>query len=157
MAGGFLRAGDTVSGQEARAVANINGNIENLFMIKSYEATAEKQKSEVRTIGKRGVQHKANGWIGKIKMEMYYCSSLFRKLMMEYIKTGRDAYFDITIINEDPTSTVGAQTMQFYSVNLDSVPMALINTEDTELSETVEATYDDIDMLTEFVKPSNLR
>ena len=51
---------------------------------------------------------------------------------------------------------MGAQIVSFYSVNLDSVPMALINTDDTTLTEKVEATFDDVDMLQEFAKPGNM-
>jgi len=56
----YLRAGDTISGQEGKATANINGEIVDLFFIKSLEASFEKNKVEIRTLGKRGVQHKRN-------------------------------------------------------------------------------------------------
>ena len=41
-------------------------------------------------------------------------------MMLEYIKTGRDTYFDIQVINEDPTSSVGKQTVVLKKVNIDS-------------------------------------
>jgi len=43
----FLRAGDTISGQEGKATANIDGNVHDMFFIKSLEATFEKLKTEV--------------------------------------------------------------------------------------------------------------
>ena len=153
---GFLRAGDTISGQECAAQAIINGQVEQLFMIRSLEATAEKNKEAVRTMGKRGVQHKAAGWSGSGSMTVYYVTSMFRRLMMDYIKNGRDIYFDIIITNEDPTSTIGRQTVVLHGCNLDSVVLAKMDTESSVLDEDLDFTFDDADLLEEFTTPENL-
>lgn len=58
----FLKANDTISGQEGRAYATINGQVEEMFYIKTLEASVEKEKAEVKTLGRRGVQHKTTGW-----------------------------------------------------------------------------------------------
>ena len=149
----FLKAGDTISGQEGTAQANINGQIHDLFFTKSIEATAEKNKTEVKTLGKRGTQHKACGWSGSGSMTIYYVTSLFRKLMIEYIKTGKDTYFDLIITNEDATSTVGKQTMVLYNCNIDSTILAKLDVESEVLDEELEFTFDDADLLDEFGKP----
>lgn len=44
----FLKASDTISGQEGRAYATINGQTEEMFYVKTLEATVEKQKAEVK-------------------------------------------------------------------------------------------------------------
>lgn len=150
----FLRAGDTISGQEGRAYATINGQVEEMFYVRSLEATVERQKTEVRTLGRRGVQHKASGWTGTGTMTIYYVTSLFRQLMLNYIKTGRDVYFDITIVNEDPTSTIGRQTVVLKNVNLDSVVVARLDTETEVLDEEISFTFDDIDILDTFNAPA---
>ena len=150
----FLKAGDTISGQEGRAYATINGQVEEMFYVRTLEATIEKQKTEVRTLGRRGVQHKASGWTGTGTMTIYYVTSLFRQLMLNYIKTGRDVYFDITVVNEDPTSTIGRQTVVLKNVNLDSVVVARLDTETEVLDEEVSFTFDDIDILDTFNAPA---
>jgi len=150
----FLKAGDTISGQEGRAYATINGQVEEMFYIKSLEATIEKQKTEVRTLGKRGVQHKATGWTGSGTMTMYYVTTLFRRLMLDYIKNGRDVYFDVTIVNEDPTSSIGRQTVVLKNVNLDSVMAARLDTETEVLDEEISFTFDDVDIMDSFVNPA---
>ncbi|MFV0401108.1 MAG: phage tail tube protein [Oscillospiraceae bacterium] len=152
----YLRAGDTISGQEGSAQAIINGNVENLFMIQSLEATIEKNKEAVRTLGRRGEQQKAAGWSGSGSMTIYYVSSLFRKLMMDYVKHGRDLYFDIIIQNEDPTSTIGRQTVALHGVNLDSVLAASLDVEATALTEDIAFTFDDVDLMEEFTLPTNM-
>lgn len=149
----FLKAGDTISGQEGRAYATINGQVEEMFYIKSLEATIEKQKTEVRALGKRGTQHKATGWTGSGTMTIYYVTTLFRQLMLDYIKNGRDVYFDVTIVNEDPTSSIGRQTVVLRGVNLDSVVAAKLDTEAEVLDEDVDFTFDDVDILDSFGRP----
>lgn len=150
---GFFKADDTISGQEARAYTTINGQVEEMFYAKNLEATAEKNKSEIKTLGKRGTQHKATGWSGSGSMTIYYATSMFRKMMLEYIKNGKDIYFDIQVINEDPTSSIGKQTTVLKNVNLDSVVMAQFDVDSDALEEDIDFTFDDVDILDEFGKP----
>ncbi|OAB25897.1 phage portal protein [Paenibacillus macquariensis subsp. defensor] len=150
----FLNAMDTISGQEGRAYATIGGQVEEMFYIKTLEATVEKQKTEVKTLGRRGTQHKANGWAGTGSMTIYYVTSRFRQLMLNYIKTGKDTYFDITIVNEDEGSSIGKQTVVLRGVNLDSVIMAKIDTESDVLEEDTDFTFDDVDILDQFGAPT---
>lgn len=150
---GFLRADDTISGKEGRAYATINGRVEEMFFIKQLEATIEKEKAEVKTLGRRGTQHKATGWSGSGSMTIYYVTTLFRQLMLDYIKTGKDTYFDVTIVNEDPTSSIGRQTVVLKNVNLDSVIVAKLDTESDALDEDVDFTFDDVDVLDSFRAP----
>ncbi|MFD2613539.1 phage tail tube protein [Paenibacillus gansuensis] len=149
----FLKAGDIVSGQEGRGWITINGINHEMFYLRNLRATAEKNKSEIKTIGKRGTQRKATGWSGTGSMTIFYVTSMFRKLMYDYIKTGKDVYFDITIVNEDPNSTIGKQTVTLKGVNLDSVVMAALDADADELDEDIDFTWEDIDMPDQFVAP----
>lgn len=150
---GFLRAQDTISGQEARAYATINGQVEEMFYAKKIEAKAKKSKKSIKTIGKRGSQNKATGWEGTGTLTIYYTTSLFRKLMLEYMKTGKDTYFDLQIVNEDPTSSIGKQTTVLKGVNLDEVTLASFDVDSEVLEEEISFTFDDADLLDEFGKP----
>ncbi|MGG1597612.1 phage tail tube protein [Paenibacillus naphthalenovorans] len=151
---GFLKAGDIISGQEGRAHATINGLNYEMFYLRNLRATAEKQKSDIKTLGKRGTQRKAAGWSGTGSMTIYYVTSMFRKMMYDYIKTGKDVYFDITIVNEDPNSTIGRQTVTLLGVNLDSVVMAALDVDADELDEDIDFTWEDIDMPDLFADPT---
>lgn len=155
----YLKAGDVISGQEAAAtmlVHNADGttSVENMFWAKNLEATAEIQKTEVYTLGKRGAQNKPNGWSGSGNMTIYYVTSLFRRMVVQYIKTGRPVYFDITVTNNDPGSTIGAQTTILKNCSLDSVILAKFDVESEVLDESVDFTFDDVDILDEFQAPT---
>jgi hypothetical protein len=149
----FLRAGDTISGQEGKATANIDGNVQDMFFVKSLEATFDKEKVEVKTLGKRGTQHKGVGWSGAGSMTLYYVTTLFRQMALKYAKTGKDTYFDITIVNDDPTSTIGKQTMVLYNCNIDSTILAKLDTDSDTLDEDIDFTFDDFDILDSFGNP----
>lgn len=149
----YLKAGDIISGQEGKATMKVEGNIENMFFVKQLEATFEKQKSEVHTLGHRGTQHKTTGWTGSGSMTIYYVSTLFRKLAQKYAREGKDVYFDITIENDDPTSTIGRQTVVLYGCNLDSTTIAKLDVDNTELDEDLDFTFEDFEILDEFQKP----
>lgn len=146
----FLRASDTISGQEGKAFIKIGDRMEEMFYIKTLEATVEKEKAELKTMGHRGVQHKAIGWKGTGTMTTYYVTSLFRELMLEYMQTGKDAYFMIEVRNEDPGSDAGRQTVILEGVNLDSVIMASLDTEAEALEEEVAFTFENVRMETPF-------
>lgn len=149
----FLRSSDTISGQEGRATAKIDGNVVDLFFIKNLEANFEKTKTEVKTLGHRGVQHKATGWSGSGSMTIYYVTSLFRKLAYKFAKTGVDTYFNITITNEDPTSTVGKQTLTLINCNIDSTVLAKLDTDADTLEEDLDFTFEDFELTDEFGNP----
>lgn len=149
----FLRAGDTISGQEGKATAVIDGIVQDLFFVKSLEATFEKSKAEVKTLGHRGIQHKGTGWSGSGSMTIYYVTSLFRQMALKYAKTGEDTYFTITVVNDDKGSTIGKQTIVLYNCNIDSVLLTKLDTESDALEEDIDFTFDDFDILDSFGNP----
>ena len=155
----YLKAGDTISGQEVVAtmvVKNLDGKRinETMFWAKNLEASIKIDKTELRTIGKRGAQNKPTGWTGTGSMNIYYITSLFRRMMMQYVKTGVPVYFDMTVINSDPGSTVGTQTVVLKNCSLDSIIIAKFDVEAEVLDESVEFTFDDVDLLDNFAKPT---
>ena len=139
-----------VNGAMGKCIATIDGNFEELFYVKNIEVNVDKEKSEIKVLGQTGAKHKANGWKGSGSMNMYYCTSLFRKMMLEYIKKGIDKYFDIIVENDDPNSSIGKQTAVIKGVNLDSIVMAKLDIDSTELDEDIDFTFNDIDLLNEF-------
>ena len=150
---GYLKAGDIISGQEARAYLKIDGKVKLMFYAKKLVATAAKEKIAVKTLGKRGTQYKTNGWSGKGEMTIYYATSDFRKLMCDYIRNGIDTEFDIQVINDGPASTIGAQDITLTGCNLDSVIMAAFDVDSESLSENVKFTFDGVSLAEGFGVP----
>lgn len=148
-----LNAPDTISGKEGRAYAKINGNNEELFMAKTIEANVEKNKSEIKAIGKRMTGHKTTGANGSGSMTLYYLTPMFRAMIKQWKETGVDVYFDMVVENDDQESSAGKQSTLLIGCNLDSVVLAKLDGDsDDALDEDVDFTFEDFDILTPFTK-----
>lgn len=147
----FFRESDAISGKQARAYITINGQREELFYAKSLEATIEKNKVDVPILGKPNTSQRSAGWSGSGTLTIYYVTSVFRRLMIEYAKTGRDFWFDLQVVNEDPQSSAGKQTIVLRNCNLDSIVITQFDaTSDDMLEEELPFTFSDVDMLDQF-------
>lgn len=150
----YLKGRDVISGQEGTAFMQINGRNEFMFYVKELKATVKKQKEKVRTLNRRGTQNKSTGFEGEGKMTIYGVTSQFKQMMLDYMKNGRDTFFDIQITNDDATSSIGRQTTVLRECNLDEVVMANLNVEDEFLEEEVNFTFEDVDLLESFKTPT---
>ena len=146
----YLRAKDTINGALGTCFAIIDGNRYEIMQAKNVEAKVEKTKSEIPILGLTSKQHKAGGWNGTGTMEVYYISSLFRQIMLEYMKNGVDTYFELLITNEDPTSATGKQTVLLKGVNINSMVITKLDIEKDALDETMTFTFNDADLLDVF-------
>lgn len=141
-----MHAGDAVTGSQASCYATIEGKRYCLMQAISLEANFERQKTQVPILGRLGKGNKATGWSGSGTMTIHYNTSIFRELLYRYKETGRDVYFDIQIINEDPTSVVGRQTVILKDCNLDGGVLARFDADAEYLDETVDFTFDDFEL-----------
>lgn len=146
-----LSSQDAISGKEGTAYAKVNGNNEEMFYAKSIEATVEKTKSEIKSIGKRMTGHKTTGMNGTGTMTLYYVSPIFRQMLKTYKDSGRDMYFDMVVENDDPSSAAGKQSVLLIGVNMDSTILTQLDGDtDDALEEEVEFTFEDFDILESF-------
>ncbi len=77
--------------------------------------------------------------------------------MFDYIKTGKDFYFDLQVSNEDPISSVGKQTVVAKNCNLDSVAwFKFDSTSDDALEEEMPFTFSDVALSDSFKKPTGV-
>jgi hypothetical protein len=147
----FFRNQDAISGKMARAYLKMNEQNIELFYAKAIEATIEKNKVDVPILGKTNTSKRSAGWSGSGTLTIYYVTSLFRKLMEEYVKTGKDFWFDLMIVNEDPVSSAGKQTVVLKNCNLDSVIIAKFDaSSDDMLEEELPFTFDDVEIIDQF-------
>lgn len=147
---GTLKAWDAINGAMGTCYAIIDGSKEEMIYVKNIEAKIDKEKSEIRVLGHTGTKHKTTGWKGTGSMTLYYATSKFRKVMLDYIKQGIDMYFELVIENNDPSSEIGRQVISLKKVNIDSISMGKLDVNMTELDEELDFTFDDVDILTDF-------
>ena len=145
-----MNAKDAVSASLAECFVTIEGNRYNFMQAIDLEATFEKQKTEVPILGKTGRGNKSTGWKGTGTATFHYNTSIFRELLYRYKNTGEDIYFDIQVTNEDPTSSVGRQTVILKDCNIDGGILAKFDADADYLDETLDFTFEDFEIPEKF-------
>lgn len=141
-----MKAKDTVCAALAECFVTIGTRRYNFMQAISLEVKFEKNKVEVPILGKTGKGNKASGWKGTGSATFHYNTSIFRKMMLEYKDSGKDAYFEIQISNEDATSEAGRQTMILVDCNIDGGILAKFDADGEYLDEEMDFTFEDFKM-----------
>ena len=150
MARSVMHAKDTVSASLAECYVTIEDKSYNLMQAINLEANFEKNKTEVPILGKTGKGNKATSWTGTGSATFHYNTSVFRMLMYRYKETGQDVYFDIQVTNEDPTSSVGRQTVILKDCNVDGGILAKFDADAEYLDEDMDFTFEDFEIPEQF-------
>lgn len=150
MANTIMNAKDSLSAKLAECYVTIGNNRYNFMQAINLEATMEKNKVQVPILGKTAKGNKSSGWVGKGKAKFHYNTSVFRRLLRDYKNSGEDIYFDIQIINDDPTSAAGTQSVMLIDCNLDGGVIAKFDAEGTFLDEEMSFTFEDFKLIEEF-------
>ena len=137
------RARNTISGKEGRAFLD---GVE-LFQCKKIEATMEKEKSEVKVMGRRMTGHKTIGGAGTGTLTIYKATSQFVEIAQAYVKRGEDPYLTIETVTDDKSSGRGAERVILRDVNLDSVMVANLDADAEVLEEEIPFTFEDLDVV----------
>lgn len=145
-----MNAKDAVSASLAECFITIEGNRYNFMQAINLEANFEKNKTEVPILGKTGKGNKTTGWKGTGKATFHYNTSIFRELLYRYKNTGEDIYFDIQVTNEDPTSSVGRQTVILKDCNLDGGLLTKFDADAEYLDEDINFTFEDFEIPEKF-------
>ena len=153
----IMQGKDTVSAQLAECYVTIDGNRYNFMQAINLEAKMEKTKTEVPILGKTGKGNKAAGWKGTGSATFHYNTSIFRKVMKEYKNSGKDIYFDIVVVNDDPTSDAVSQTITLMDCNLDNIIIAKFDADGEYLDESFDFTFEDWDIPEEFTMLNGMR
>lgn len=145
-----MNAKDAVSASLAECFVTIEGNRYNFMQAINLEASIEKSKTTVPILGKTGKGNRSTGWNGSGSATFHYNTSIFRQLLERYKNTGEDVYFDIQVTNEDPTSSVGRQTVILKDCNIDGGILTKFDADAEYLDEDMDFTFDDFEIPEKF-------
>lgn len=152
-----MNAKDTVSASLAECFVTIEGQRYHFMQAINLEAKMEKNKSEVPILGKTGKGNKSTGWKGTGSATFHYNTSIFRELLYKYKETGEDIYFDIQITNEDPTASVGRQTVVLKDCNVDGGIIAKFDADAEYLDEEMDFTFEDFEIPEKFTMLNGMK
>ena len=147
---GYLRAKDTVNGALGTCYALIGGKRHELMQVKNVQAKVKKTRTAIPILGLTAKQQKSGGWEGTGVMTVYYVSSLFREVMVDYMKNGVDTYFELMLTNEDTTSDTGRQTVLLKDVNIEEMLIGKIDVSETAMEEEMKFTFGGVELLDTF-------
>jgi len=152
----FLLERDALNGKEGKGFAGVNGRNTEMFGMKKFRTDADFQEADFKVVGTRLVQKKTTGVVLSGSMTIYYGTPEFVALVEEYLKTGKLPYFTLQITNDDPATSVGAQTIAFYNVKLQKVPIAILDADIDFLSIDVMFSFTSFEILRAFNAPAQL-
>ncbi|MCI9047482.1 MAG: phage tail tube protein [Hungatella sp.] len=152
----FLLERDALNGKSGSGFMTINGENHEMFGMKKFQSDAEFQESDFKVVGTTLVQKKTTGVSLTGSMTIYYGTPYFLRLLQEYLKTGKLPYFTLQITNDDPSTSVGAQTVVLYDVKLQKIPVAILDAEAEYLEMEVSFSYRTLEVLDWFKDPEQL-
>ena len=146
----IMKGKDAISGSLAKCFVTIEGKRFNFMQAINVKAEMEKNKVEVPILGKTGKGNKAAGWKGTGNATFHFNTSIFREVLQEYTRTGKDLYFDMQIVNEDPTASVDKQTILLIDCNLDGGIIAQFDADADYLEDEFDFTFEDWKLVDKF-------
>lgn len=145
-----MDAKDAVYGSLAECFITIEGRRYNFMSLTEFESKFEINIADVPLLGKVGMGHKPAGGKGTWSAKAHYNQSYFRQIADVYQKTGVMPYFEIQVSNEDPTSSVGRQTVTHRGCLCDSFILAKFLAGEELLDEELSGTFEDWDLPEKF-------
>lgn len=145
-----MDAKDAVYGSLAECFITIEGRRYNFMSLIEFKSQLEVNIADVPLIGKVGMGHKPAGAKGTWSAKAHYNQSYFRQIADVYQKTGVMPYFEIQVSNEDPTSSVGRQTITHRGCLCDSFILAKFSAGEELLDEELSGTFEDWDLPEKF-------
>ena len=146
----IMKGKDAISGSLAKCFVTIEGKRFNFMQAINVKAEMEKNKVEVPILGKTGKGNKAAGWKGTGSATFHFNTSIFREVLQEYTRTGKDLYFDMQIVNEDPTASVDKQTIMLIDCNLGGGIIAQFDADADYLEDEFDFTFEDWKLVDKF-------
>ena len=145
-----LVAKDVNNARLARCYVTIEGKRWLLMEGKSLEANIEYEKQEVGILGRTGKGHKSTSWNGTGSLTIYYVTSKFTELMKRFKDDMTEIFFDIQVVNEDPTSASNKQDITLKQCSIDGGLIAAFDVDGEWLEQQVDFTFEDFSIAESF-------
>lgn len=143
---GFVTAPDLIEGNGGSVQITIDGTLHEIAQIRTLSAEIDKEKFDFKVMGKRGRQHKATGWNGTGDVTVYFTSSFFTKILIDYANGGKDIYAEIVVENAQIDGGK-SQRVWLGDVNFDSGTIANIDVDADYLEQDLAFTFSEVALL----------
>lgn len=137
-----FNSGDTISAREGKVF--FEG--EEVLNAVKFELDIEKDKVEIKRLGKRMTGHKTIGLSGTGSITEYHATSKWAKALQKFKDTGEDAYFDGVAMIEDKSSGRGSEKISIYGINIDSATIVSLDAEGDVIKDEIPFTIEDYNL-----------
>ncbi|KGK88041.1 phage tail tube protein [Clostridium sp. HMP27] len=110
------------------------------------EVEVEKEKVEIKRLGKRMTGHKSVGLSGSGTITEYRATSKWIKVLQRFKDTGEDVYLTCVAITNDTASGRGAEPITLYGVNIDSLTLINMDAEGDVIKDEIPFTIEDFNL-----------
>lgn len=145
-----MRQDDAINGKSGTGYVTIDGNRYELIQIKNFETDMELEIASFYTLGSLIKKHKVTGMEGKWSGTIFYGTPIFKELVLEFKSTGYFPPIEFQIVNDDPASAAGRQTIVYKHCLPDSVALSKMDLDSEILEEDLSGTFDDFDIPEKF-------
>ena len=156
----YLLAQDAPNGKQGKAFITLHKDtgeeIHELFSAKKINMKVDYTKTDFKVIGTTTIQKKTTGASKTGTMTIYQGTPLFIEMAREYEANGKVLYFDLQVTNEDPSTSIGKQTIAYYDCSLDSTPLSILDADADFLEAEVGVSYRAFEVLSTFNDPATL-
>lgn len=133
-----------------------DGRKMNMMHVITLNVKSEKEKKKLRVLGMIQSNDKSLGTNHSGTMTCYDITSEFRDWLIKYEDTGEDLYGTMDVVSCDPTSGTGRQSITFFDVNFDSVDLANIDINASEMTTELPFTFSRSTMNAKYVELDGL-
>ena len=152
-----MQAKDAIICSLAECFITIGSTRYNFMQLINFESHLKPNATKVDILGRTTKGNKMNGGEGTWSGTAHYNQSILRILAYKYQSTGLMSTFDIQVTNEDPTSSVGRQTIILKGCLIDDFTLAKFGADYELLDEDLSGTFDSFEMPEKFKVLSGMR
>lgn len=107
------------------------------------EANLSYDKKELGVLGTTHKGHKKLGTNGTGNITMYDTTSVLREFAQRYQDSAVDEYFNLQIVQLDPSSRTGRQAITYFDCNIDNIMLSHLDINASELTCEMAFTFED--------------
>lgn len=135
-------SGNTISAKEGRFFLDGEEVLNGIKL----EVEIEKEKTEIKRLGKRMTGHKSIGLSGSGTITEYKATSKWIKVLQSFKDKGVDVYLSGVAIIEDKASGRGSEKISLYGINIDSATIINMDAEGDVIKDEIPFTIEDFSL-----------
>ncbi len=155
----YLKIEDSVNGKQGEAYITLNGIMRELVGLVKIEAHDTIKERTMNNVGTVKTQSAPSGVEGSGTLTInYWAIKIFAEMVKTYRQTGKMPRFDLTIINDDPGTSIGRRSAGFNGCILTGdVPLASLEaSSDDPLTIDISFKYNEYVPGDDFSDPANI-